>query len=279
MLKDGDLDLMSDITYTEERANQMLFPDYDMGSEEYYLYISVDKIDQFNDDYSYFYDKRIGVNKGSVQEGYFSVWEEKQNVHANIIELTTTEDESVKMLKEGKLDGYISLDNSSDMESMIPVAKIGYSEIYFAVNKNRPDLLEDLNMALRSIQNQNRFYNDDLFAKYVQSKGTRLFIDNKEKKWLSEHGSIKVGYLDNYLAFCAKDENTGELTGALKDYLNEASDCLANAHVDFEPVAYPNMADAMQALKNGEIYCLFPANYSVYEAEQKGVFLTLSLTQ
>lgn len=89
------------------------------------------------------------------------------------------------MLKEGKLDGYISLDNSSDMESMIPVAKIGYSEIYFAVNKNRPDLLEDLNMALRSIQNQNRFYNDDLFAKYVQSKGTRLFIDNKEKKWLS----------------------------------------------------------------------------------------------
>ena len=39
------------------------------------------------------------------------------------------------------------------------------------------------------------------------------------------------------------------------------------------------MADAMQALKNGEIYCLFPANYSVYEAEQKGVFLTLSLTQ
>ena len=39
------------------------------------------------------------------------------------------------------------------------------------------------------------------------------------------------------------------------------------------------MADAMQALKNGGIDCLFPANYSVYEAEQKGVFLTLSLTQ
>ena len=279
MLKDGKIDIMSGVTYTDERSGQMLFPDYSMGSEEYYIYISSENVDEFQDDYSYFNGKRVGVNKGSVQVGFYKEWEKKQNVHSDLIELTTTEGESAAMLKNGELDAYVSLDNNADIETMIPVAKVGYSEIYFAVNKERPDLLEDLNMGLRFIQNENRFYNDDLFAKYVQSKGTHLFVDRKEKDWLKEHGSIRIGYLDNYLAFCAKDENTGKLTGALKNYLEEAENCLANVRVEFEPVAYPNMKEAMQALEKGDIDCIFPASYSVYEGEQNGIFLTLSLTE
>ncbi len=278
-LKDGEIDLMSGVTYTEERTEQMLFPDYKMGSEEYYIYISADNADKFQDDYTYFNGKSIGVNKGTVQAGYFKKWAEKENVHANLVELALTEGESVAKLLNGKLDGFITLDTYFDTDAMIPVAKIGYSDIYFAVSRERSDLLEDLNMALRYIQNENRFYNDDLYAKYVQNTGVHLFADSREKEWLTKHGAIKVGYLDNYLAFCAKDEKTGELTGALKDFLEEASGCLANIRIDFKTTAYPTMAEAMRALKNGEIDCIFPANYSVYDGEKNGIFLTLSLTE
>ena len=39
MLTDGEIDLMSDVSYTVERAEKMLFPALPMGSEDYYLFI------------------------------------------------------------------------------------------------------------------------------------------------------------------------------------------------------------------------------------------------
>ncbi len=278
-LVSGEIDLMSDITYTEERSHNMLFPDFEMGSEEYLLYLPINKADQFQDDFSYFDGKKVGVNKGSVQIDYYKEWEKKQKISTEIIELTNTEDEAVEMLTNGELDGFVTLDNYSHTEDMIPVAKVGYSKIYFAVSKSRTDLLDELNAALRSIQNEDRFYNNNLYAKYIRNAGSHLFLDKDEKNWLSEHGDIRVGYLDNYLAFCAKDEETGELTGALKDYLEEASDCLSNAKINFKTFAYPNVAEAMQALKDGSIDCIFPCNFSIYYGEQKGILLTPALAE
>ena len=36
----GDVDLLYDVSYTEERAKEILFPDEPMGHEYYYLYAS-----------------------------------------------------------------------------------------------------------------------------------------------------------------------------------------------------------------------------------------------
>lgn len=36
MLKEGKIDLLSDVSYTPERENQMLFSSYSMGTEGYY---------------------------------------------------------------------------------------------------------------------------------------------------------------------------------------------------------------------------------------------------
>ena len=40
MLMDGEIDLMSDVSYTNERAELMLFSSLPMGAEEYYIFIS-----------------------------------------------------------------------------------------------------------------------------------------------------------------------------------------------------------------------------------------------
>ena len=40
MLVDGKIDLMSDVSYTPEREQKMLFPSLPMGTEEYYLFIA-----------------------------------------------------------------------------------------------------------------------------------------------------------------------------------------------------------------------------------------------
>ena len=58
MLINGEIDLMSDVSYTDERAESMLFSSLRMGAEEYYIFISPDNEDINRDVVSTFNGKR-----------------------------------------------------------------------------------------------------------------------------------------------------------------------------------------------------------------------------
>ena len=277
MLIAGEIDLLSDVSYTDERAEKMLYPELPMGTEEYYIFIAPRNRDITADDYSSLNGKKIGVNKGSVQIDYYNKWAEKKGVTAQIVELTTEENESIDMLNSGDLDAYITPNVHVDPTRLVPVCKIGYTDFFFAVNKNRPDLLDELNTAMSRIQDENPYYNQQMFEKHVQSFGANAFLSASEETWLKANGAIRVGYQDNYLAFCAKDPNTGKLTGALKDYLEKAADCFTDAHIDFEAISYPTIAAALDALKKGEVDCIFPANFGSYDGETRKILMTPSL--
>ena len=57
MLINGEIDLMSDVSYTDERAESMLFSSLRMGAEEYYIFISPDNEDINRDVVSTFTEK------------------------------------------------------------------------------------------------------------------------------------------------------------------------------------------------------------------------------
>ena len=274
MLKDGRIDLMSDVSYTEERAEYMLFSGIPMGSELYYLYVSPDNTEISVDDCSTLNGKKIGVTASSVQKDFFLEWEEARGIKAELILLDCSEEESLLMLDRGEIDAFITLDTYGDPELAVPLWKIGASDFYFAVSKSRPDLLAELDAALNRIQDENKFYSEELAAKYLRDSGTNRYLTVEESEWLNSHGPIRVGYQDNYLAFCATDPTTGELTGALKDYLEYASGVLSNANPEFVAIAYPTASAAMEALKNGEIDCMFPANLTDYDSETEGVLMS-----
>ena len=274
MLEEGEIDLMSDVSYTQEREERMLYPSLPMGAEEYYLFIAPGNHEISSSDYGTLNGKRIGSNKDSVQTIFFRDWAEKNGVDCELVEVTSTENESLQMLRTGELDGYVTVDSFVDPSVAVPVVKVGSSDFYFAVSKSRPDLLGDLNAAMSRIQDENRFYNQQMYEKYIRRAGANAFLTEEETAWLQEHGAIRVAYQDNYLAFCAADETSGELTGALKDWLDYASDCFANAHIDFEATAYPTAAEALAALTRGEADCVFPANLGSYEGETLCVDMT-----
>lgn len=58
------------------------------------------------------------------------------------------------MVTRGEIDGYASIYTFSSEQKVVPVCRIGSSEYFYAVNKNRPDLLAELNMALAGIQDE-----------------------------------------------------------------------------------------------------------------------------
>ncbi len=274
MLKDGEIDLMSDVSYVKERTEHMLYAALPMGTEAYYVFVAPDNAEITSDDVATLNGKRVGVTESSIQRDLFLDWAARNDVQADLVETRGTEESSLRLLLTGELDAFITMDIYGDPETAVPVCKIGSSDFYFAVNKSKPELLTELDFAMNRIQDENKYYNQQLHEKYLSSHGTDRYLTDRERAWLSEHGTIRVGYQDNYLAFCAVDGETGELTGALKDYLAYAATALENAHLGFEAVAYPTAAAAMEAMKNGEVDCMFPANLTDYDSETLGVVMT-----
>ena len=276
MLKDGDIDMMGNISFSEERAKDLLYASSPMGTESYYLLVSFDNNAIRQEDYSSLNGKRVGVARGSIQSQLFRQWVETHDVKPIIIELTTTEDESLLMLGN-KLDAFVTVDVYGDLDETAAIWKIGSSDYFFALNKDRSDLLVDLNSAMNSILEENIYFNEQLHQKYLMNKKSIYYLNDRELAWLDKHPTIRIGYQDNYLAFCAKDPETGELTGALKEYIEFISQGFENGKPVFEPVCYPSAKEAIEALKNNEIDCMFPANLSEYEAEMQGIVSTPSI--
>ncbi|MBR1507873.1 MAG: transporter substrate-binding domain-containing protein [Eubacterium sp.] len=272
-LKKGEIDLMSDVSYKEERAKDILYTSIPMGTEVYYIYVSPENKEISADNLSSLNGKKIGVTTGSIQKDFLVDWMKVHQIEADVIEYNCTGDEGLAML-DSEIDAFATMDVYGTPETAVPVSKIGSSDFYFAVNKNRPDLLSELDAALNSIQDENKYYDQLLHDKYLKSSETNKFLSNSEIIWLSNHGKIRIGYQDDYLAFCAADPETGELTGALKDYLDLAAASFENARIDFEAVSYPTSGAAIEALRKGEVDCVFPANLTAFDAENLGLVMS-----
>ena len=276
-LMQDEIDLLSDVSFTQERTEHMLYPSLPMGTESYYVFISIDNTEITPENVASFNGKRVGVNKDSVQADMFREWAAENGVQAEVVEKAISEAEWFRLLESGEIDSYVTMDTNGDSKTSVPVFKIGQSDFYFAVNKSRPDLLAELNAAMDKIQEEDRYYNQRLHDRYARAAGSSVFLDSKEVEWLSGHQSIRVGYRTDYLPYCDLDINTGEFTGALKEYFTIAAGNIKNAHIEFAPVAYQTTEAALKALRNGEINCVFPVNLSSFDAEEMGMTVTSAL--
>ncbi|MBQ1537196.1 MAG: transporter substrate-binding domain-containing protein [Ruminococcus sp.] len=273
MLKDGKIDLLCDVSYKPEREKDMYFSDLPMGTEAYYIYIGKDNREIKADDLSSFGGKRIGVNKGSIQESFLYEWKEKNGISFEILPLTCGEDESMEMIDRNEIDGLASIFTFDYNKDALPVMRIGSSDYYYAVSRSRHDLLEELNMAMAKIQEDDPYFNDKVSREGAIYSKSSVLLSPQQEEWLAKHGDIRIGYRSDYMPFCSNDENGG-LTGALKDYIAHAKEKLNSPNLSFSAVPYDTTEKALDALAAGEIDCVFPVYLSTYDADIRGVRLT-----
>ncbi len=273
-LVNGEIDLLSDVSYTPERAEKVLYSSEAMGSEGYHVFIAPTNTEIRADDFSTLNDKRIGVNKNSIQEQLFKDWSEKHDVHSEIMELTVKTPEMLDMLAKGELDALVTLDTYGNSADVVPVCKIGYAESFFGISKSRPDIKRELDIAMNRILEENRDYNLQMAEKFNRASAVNRFLTDEEQRWLSNHGAIRVGYRDDFLPYSDQDDDDGKLAGALLDYIANAEHAEKNAQLNFETRAFKTTEAALEALKNNEIDCVFPVNLSAYDGEQMGIIIT-----
>ena len=274
MLMAGEIDLLSDVSYTEARSEKILYSALRMGSEDYHVFISPDNTQIRPDDFSTLDGKVVGVNKNSIQEQLFVQWAEDYDVHPEIRELTVRTPELFAMLESGEIDALVTLDTYGNSADVLPICKVGFAESFFGVNRNRPDIKRELDAAMNRILEDNRDFNEEMTAKYHRASGLTGFLTQDELAWFQAHGTIRVGYMTDYLPFCGRNEKTQSLEGTLSDMLNFAKTCEKNAVLSFETRGYASTQEGISALLRGEIDCMFPVNLSSYDGEQLGVIIT-----
>ena len=272
-LENGEIDIMGDISYTDERAQKMLFPDEPMGEEKYILYADLSDTDIGMSDFKSLDGKRVGVLMYTEPEIMLTEWENKNGIHTEHVNVNN-DDDVEKKLANHEIDCFVSLEESTWSEQGISsVTTIGKSGIYFAINKERSDIKTELDYAMRQLEQDSPFFKADLYKKYFTLDYIQV-LTGKEKVWVEEHGGIQIGFLNNDPAIFSMDKETGKLTGMLAEYISYAKDCLGNQTLEFNIQAYDNYDEIIQALQNREIDMIFYAGRNPYFAEQNGYALT-----
>ena len=273
MVQNGEIDIMSGVSYTAERAEHMLFSELPMGTEKYYLYADLVNAGISASDLSTLDGKRIGLLKNSVQATQFYDWEKANGVQLQYVYLTGFED-AMQKIEDREIDCVISTETPALPEAgLSAIATTGSSGIYFVIKKDRTDLKKQLDTAMRQMEYDKPFYGDELYQRYLSSVSTPV-LSSEEKDWLDEHGEIKIGFLTDDVGFSYYDADTQTLTGVLSDYITLAADCLEGHKLRFNLVGYDSQEEQMEALKNGEIDMIFHFTQNPYIAEQNGFILS-----
>ena len=266
-LKNGEIDIMGAISYTEDRAEEMLFSDEPMGEEKYYLYADLSRADISASDYKTLNGKKVGVLMGTEPEVMLTEWEEKYGLKTEHVNVSNNEDVKQKLANH-EIDCFVSLKESFWAERGIStITRVGESGIYYAINKNRPDLKEELDSAMRAVEDEAPFYTADLYKRYFSMDYTPI-LTGEEKAWLTEHGAIRMGFLTSDSGVSTFDPATGKLTGAITDYIQFAADCLGNQELEFQLVGYDSKEAELDALKSGEIDMIFHCDQNPNLAEE-----------
>ena len=273
MMENGEIDLMAGISYTDERAEKMLFSELPMGHEKYYLYADLKHTDISASDLNTLNGKRVALMRTSVQATQFYDWEASHNLHLQYVDANSFE-QGLQQAADREIDCVISTETPAWVEfGMSAIAITGGSDIYFAISKDRPDLKEELDSAMRTMESDKPFYADELYQRYLSAVSSPV-LSSEEENWLEEHGDIRIGFLKDDGGISRYDPATSKLTGVITDYVQFARDCLDNHTLEFNLVGYDTLGEEIQALKNGDIDLIFHFTQNPYVAEQNGFVLS-----
>ena len=272
-LKNDEIDIMGGISYTEDRAEEMLFSDEPMGEEKYYLYVDLSRADISASNFKTLNGKKVGVLMGTEPEVMLTEWEEKYGIKTQHVNISNNEDVKQKLANH-EIDCFVSLEESLWAELGIStITRVGKSSIYYVLNKDRSDLKEELDNAMRALDEAAPFYTADLCKKYF-SLDYKPILTGEEKAWLRKHGAIRMGFLTSDRGVSTYDPATGEITGTITDYIQFATDCLGNQELEFHLVGYDDKEAELNALKSGEIDMVFHFDQSPNLAEEYRVACT-----
>lgn len=278
MLETGEIDLMPNISYSEERAQKLLFSSNPEGTERYYIYARPDRDDLAKGDPQALQGLTIGYNPSVMQTFVGQQWLANEGIACTYREYDGGSD-LFDALANDEVDAVIMNDTISSPEAS-PMFYVGSSDYYFAVPKSRPDLMDDINSAMAAINRVNPRYIDEVKSNYSAQNSGSSSLNGPERSWLKANdNTITLGYLKNKLPYCTQNDG-GEMEGSLASLATTLHDKFG---ITVATVAFSSNKQMTKALSKGTIDVALPLFRDYWLSEQAGVIQsnpmgTVSLT-
>ena len=272
MLETGEIDLMPNISYSEERAQKLLFSSNPEGTERYYIYAKPDRDDLSKGDPQALQGLTIGCNPGVMQTIVGQQWLASEGITCTYKEMPGGGD-LFAALANDEVDATIMNDTISS-PSASPMFYVGSSDYFFAVPKSRPDLMDDINSAMAAINRVNPRFNDEVKSNYSAQNSGSSSLTGDERTWLKENNNtVTLGYLTGKLPYCNEGEN-GEMEGSLASLVTTLHDKFG---ITVKTVAFESNEKLQKALTKGTVDVALPIYRDYWLAEQMGFVQSTSL--
>ncbi|WP_251197359.1 response regulator [Anaerotardibacter muris] len=185
-----------------------------------------------------------------------------------------TRSEAIDALERGEIDLVAGVYKTERLEGELLFSDFSMGlegePRYFAVNKNRPDLLATLNQANAAMIANNPKFQLENWQKYYGQNNVVTSLTNEEYAWLTEKGSLKLGYLTSNPPISSQDDegNPEGVIGAVIPVLEE------HLRIPIEPVGFNGRVEMANALITGEVDVIFPVYSDLSTSESSDMYQT-----
>ena len=269
MLLDGEIDLLAGLAYREERKDTVGYPTAIMGSESYYL-VKHDTDTEITTDPSTLNGKSIGV-LDSAMSSVLNQFLSENGIQANVVvfpehtSLFGAFDAHEVDVLAAESDGAYGRDHAE------PLLAFGTSDYYLCVNKQKPDLLVQLNEAQTQLAAEEPNFLNSLRARYYGVSVKARAFSEKEREWIAAHDTLHIGYLEHYLPYSDTDRQ-GQVTGLIRDYMPDLLKALGLDHIAITYSGFSSYDNMIAAMSAGEIDAAFPVGGGLYYSEENGIY-------
>ena len=262
-LLDGEIDVLAGLAWKKEREELISYPDLPMGNETYNL-IKHTSDGSITVDSATLEGKRIGVLNSAMADS-LNAFLQEHSVQAEVV-LFNDYDPLFKAFDENEVDVLAAEgDGAYGRANAELLYAFGASDYFLCVSKNRADLLTDLNIAQTELSVDEPNYVNFLRSKYYPVSISSRAFSESEKKWLAEHDSLHVGYMNNYLPYSGTD-SAGGVNGLLKDLIPRMLKELRLDDLEVSYTGYDSYDNMIAGLEDGSVDIVFPVGGGLYYA-------------
>ena len=219
-LTKGDLDLVCGLDKTPEREAQFAFTVDNTGSAAPRLVARADSTKYAFEDFAGWQGMKIGFIKGSIYEEEIDTYAAQHNFTYAPVAFANQQ-QMAEAFNTGKVDA-LFISGTRNIQNVRLLSKLPLRDLYFACNKNKAWIVTEVDKALNQIRFFDRNFDERVYTKYFSDSSIpSVAFSISEQKYLQNffrtHASINVLYDPAWLPLEAKDSETGEFVGIVRD--------------------------------------------------------------
>ena len=254
MLSERKVDLVGSAQYSAARAESYQYADLSSG---YTFGIIATKGDSglAYEDFEAMEHITFGMVKTYVRRAELIDYMQDHGIMSPRIREYDSSEQLQQALENGEIDAWVHT-FMEVREGQRIIGRFAPRPFYYISYPGNDEVMRELNHAVADVKMNEPTLETELINKYYQSRLDKTIVfTTREKKYIQNTDTIKVGYFDGYYPFVY--EERGNCAGLTREML-ESTAGLVGLNLEWKRITSPEHAS--QSLKNGDIdvmsYCI-----------------------